>query len=47
MASIQGMSGVRLALTAALELQRRGARRALCTMCLGVGQGIALALERV
>jgi 3-oxoadipyl-CoA thiolase len=42
-----GMSGARLALTAALELQRRGARRALCTMCIGVGQGIALALERV
>jgi acetyl-CoA acetyltransferase len=42
-----GMSGARLALTAALELQRRGARRALCTMCIGVGQGIAVALERV
>ncbi len=42
-----GMSGGRLALTAALELQERGADRALCTMCIGVGQGIALALERV
>jgi 3-oxoadipyl-CoA thiolase len=42
-----GMSGARLALTAAIELQERGARRALCTMCIGVGQGIALALERV
>jgi 3-oxoadipyl-CoA thiolase len=42
-----GMSGARLALTAALELQERGAKRALCTMCIGVGQGIALALERV
>jgi acetyl-CoA acyltransferase len=41
-----GMSGARLALTAALELQERKVRRALCTMCIGVGQGIALALER-
>ncbi len=41
-----GMSGARLALTAALELRERGARRALCTMCIGVGQGIALMLER-
>ncbi len=40
-----GMSGARLALTAALELQERRARRALCTMCIGVGQGISLALE--
>lgn len=42
-----GMSGARLALTAALELGERGAKRALCTMCVGVGQGIALAMERV
>ncbi len=42
-----GMSGGRLALTAALELAERQAKRALCTMCIGVGQGIALALERV
>jgi 3-oxoadipyl-CoA thiolase len=42
-----GMSGARLAATAAYELRRRGARRALCTMCIGVGQGIALLLERV
>ena len=42
-----GMSGARLALTAALELQERGAKRALCTMCIGVGQGIALAMEAV
>jgi acetyl-CoA acetyltransferase len=42
-----GMSGARRAATATLELVRRGARRALCTMCIGVGQGIALALERV
>jgi acetyl-CoA acetyltransferase len=41
------MSGARLVLTATEELQRRGAKRALCTMCIGVGQGIALALERV
>ncbi|MFO1057076.1 MAG: 3-oxoadipyl-CoA thiolase [Dongiaceae bacterium] len=42
-----GMSGARLAATATGELARRGARRALCTMCIGVGQGIALLLERV
>ncbi|HXQ41460.1 MAG TPA: 3-oxoadipyl-CoA thiolase [Candidatus Udaeobacter sp.] len=41
-----GMSGARLAGTAAHELQRRQARYALCTMCIGVGQGIALVLER-
>ncbi len=40
-----GMSGARLVGTAALELQARGAERALCTMCIGVGQGIALALS--
>ncbi|MFC8850859.1 MULTISPECIES: 3-oxoadipyl-CoA thiolase [unclassified Micromonospora] len=40
-----GASGARLALTAALELRRRDARRALATMCVGVGQGIALMLE--
>jgi len=42
-----GMSGTRLALTAAIELQEKNAQRALCTMCIGVGQGIALAMERV
>jgi 3-oxoadipyl-CoA thiolase len=42
-----GMSGARLALTAALELKQRSARRALATMCIGVGQGIAMVLERV
>ena len=42
-----GMSGARLALTATEELARRGARYALCTMCIGVGQGIALVIERV
>ena len=40
-----GASGARLALTAALELQARGARRALATMCIGVGQGIAVLFE--
>ena len=42
-----GMSGARLALTATEELQRNGGRYALATMCIGVGQGIALALEKV
>jgi 3-oxoadipyl-CoA thiolase len=42
-----GMSGARLALTATEELRRKGARYALCTMCIGVGQGIATVLERV
>ncbi|MDL5031365.1 3-oxoadipyl-CoA thiolase [Pelomonas sp. APW6] len=42
-----GASGARLALTAANQLQRTGGRYALCTMCIGVGQGIALILERV
>jgi 3-oxoadipyl-CoA thiolase len=42
-----GMSGARLALTAARELRRRKGRYALASMCIGVGQGIALALERV
>jgi 3-oxoadipyl-CoA thiolase len=42
-----GMSGARLALTATEELHRKGGRYALCTMCIGVGQGIAIILERV
>ena len=42
-----GMSGARLALTATEELQRSGDRYGLATMCIGVGQGIALAIERV
>jgi len=42
-----GMSGTRLALSAAIELVNTGANRALCTMCIGVGQGIALMLEKV
>ena len=41
-----GMSGARLALTAARELELKKARYALCTMCVGVGQGVALVIER-
>src|SRR5215831_1655983 len=41
-----GMSGARLLLTAARELEARGGRFALCTMCIGVGQGMATILER-
>jgi len=41
-----GASGARLATTALLELEDRNARIALCTMCIGVGQGIAMVLER-
>ncbi|MDH3777937.1 MAG: 3-oxoadipyl-CoA thiolase [Gammaproteobacteria bacterium] len=42
-----GMSGVRLVTTAAYQLRRTGGRYALCTMCIGVGQGIAMIIERV
>ena len=42
-----GASGARLATTAVNQLHRAGGRYALCTMCIGVGQGIALVLERV
>jgi len=42
-----GMSGARLVLTAACQLQRTGGRYALCTMCVGVGQGVAMIIERV
>jgi acetyl-CoA acetyltransferase len=42
-----GMSGARLVMTAAHQLERNGGRLALATMCIGVGQGIALALESV
>jgi 3-oxoadipyl-CoA thiolase len=42
-----GMSGARLVTTAAYELKRRNGRFALCTMCIGVGQGIAMIIERV
>ena len=42
-----GMSGARLALTAAHQLEATGGKRALATMCVGVGQGVSLAIERV
>jgi 3-oxoadipyl-CoA thiolase len=42
-----GMSGARLVMTATEELHRRGGRSALCAMCIGVGQGIAMVIERV
>jgi 3-oxoadipyl-CoA thiolase len=42
-----GMSGARLATTATYQLQRSGGQFALCTMCIGVGQGISMVLERV
>jgi 3-oxoadipyl-CoA thiolase len=42
-----GMSGARLALTAAHQLKKAGGTRALATMCVGVGQGVSLAIERV
>src|SRR5215467_12503896 len=41
-----GMSGARLVLTAVHGLEKRAAKRALATMCVGVGQGVSLALER-
>ncbi|HRP00071.1 MAG TPA: 3-oxoadipyl-CoA thiolase, partial [Flavobacteriales bacterium] len=41
-----GMSGARLLQTASIELQRTGKRYALCTMCIGVGQGYATVIER-
>jgi acetyl-CoA acyltransferase len=42
-----GMSGARLITTALYELERTGGKRALCTMCIGVGQGIATIIERI
>ena len=42
-----GMSGARIAMTAAHQLEKIGGRRALATMCVGVGQGVSLAIERV
>ena len=42
-----GMSGARLVASAAYELRRRGGKYALCTMCVGVGQGIATIIENV
>ena len=42
-----GMSGARLVLTATHQLEKTGGKRALCTLCVGVGQGLSLAIERV
>jgi acetyl-CoA acyltransferase len=42
-----GASGARLVTTATYQLQRSGGRYGLCTMCVGVGQGIAVVIERV
>jgi acetyl-CoA acetyltransferase len=42
-----GMSGARIAGTLARQLQRQGGRHGIATMCVGVGQGVALAIERV
>jgi acetyl-CoA acetyltransferase len=42
-----GMSGARLVTTALYQLHRTGGRFALCTMCIGVGQGIAMIIERI
>ena len=42
-----GASGARLVTTATSQLQKAGGRYALCTMCIGVGQGIAMVIERV
>ncbi|NQV85625.1 MAG: acetyl-CoA C-acyltransferase, partial [Woeseiaceae bacterium] len=42
-----GMSGARLVTTAAYQLRRTNGRYALCTMCIGVGQGIAMIIERI
>lgn len=42
-----GMSGARLMTTAMYQLHRTGGSNALCTMCIGVGQGIAMVIERV
>jgi 3-oxoadipyl-CoA thiolase len=42
-----GMSGARLVLTAVHQLQQTGAKRALATLCVGVGQGVALAVEKI
>ena len=41
-----GMTGTRLLMTAAMELQEKNLRYALCTMCIGVGQGFAVVIER-
>jgi acetyl-CoA acetyltransferase len=41
-----GMSGARLVMTAAYPLRRTNGKHALCTMCIGVGQGIAMIIEK-
>ena len=41
------MSGARIAMTAVHDLEKRGGKRALATMCVGVGQGVSLALARM
>jgi acetyl-CoA acyltransferase len=41
------MSGTRIVQSAALELQRTGKKYALCTMCIGVGQGYAVIIEKI
>ena len=42
-----GMTGARIVITAYYQLQRSSAKKAICTMCIGVGQGISLVLEKV
>ena len=42
-----GMSGARLAMTAVHGMEKRGGKRALATMCVGVGQGVAVAIEKL
>ena len=42
-----GMSGARIAMTAVHQLEKTGGKRALATLCVGVGQGVTLAMERV
>jgi acetyl-CoA acetyltransferase len=42
-----GMSGARIAMTAAHQLEKIGGKRALATMCVGVGQGVSLAIEAI
>ena len=42
-----GMSGARLAMTAVHGMEKRGGKRALATMCVGVGQGVAMAIEKL
>ena len=42
-----GMSGARIVTSAYYQLQRSSAKKALCTMCIGVGQGISIVLEKI